>query len=129
MMDDIARAARTRAPAASSTAGKPPRRATTRRRAMHPTIVINGSNIVAARLFASRRRQVPLRQRDELSARLCHAAGFRPVPRLSGRLLRRLASPRGGKTCPIRSHGTYISRILQRETRGYPSTGGTSLLT
>lgn len=96
MMDDVTRAARTRAPAASSTAGKPPRWAT-RRRAMHPTIVINGSNIVAARL-TSRRRQVPLRQRGELSARLCHAAGFRPVSRLSGWLLRYLAAAK-----PVRS--------------------------
>ncbi|CAL1673472.1 unnamed protein product [Lasius platythorax] len=61
---------------------KPPRRATTRRRAMHPTIVINGGKIVAAsHLTAGRRRQVPLRQRDELSPRLRRTVDFRSVPR------------------------------------------------
>lgn len=115
MMDDVARAARTRAPAASSTAGKPPRRATTRRRAMHPTIVINGSNIVAARLSASRRRQVPLRQRGELSVRLCHAGGFRAVPRLSGCCVasRRLAAakPVRSDLTGLISHGYYSAKL------------------
>lgn len=96
MMDDITRAQeRELRCTASSTTRNRRRRASTRRRAMHPMIVINGRNIVAAK---------PLRRSETTGAieaagrikRGSHAAGF-PVPHLSGRV----ASPRGGKTRPI----------------------------
>lgn len=97
--------------------GEKPQRRATRRRAMHPTIVINGSNIVAAR---------PLQQSETTGA--IEATGRIKRATLSCRRLSTCpafvrpvaASPRGGKTRPTRSHGTDISRILHRETRGYP---------
>lgn len=97
--------------------GKPPHRAATRRRVMHPMIVINGSNIVAARLSVGQRRQVPLRQRGELSARLCHTAA--PALDLSRVRPARccVASPRSDKTRSIRSHGTYLMDITARKLR------------
>ena len=84
---------------------------------MHPMIVINGSNIVTARLSVGQRRQVPLRQRGELSARLCHAAA--PALDLSRVRSARccVTSPRSGKTRPIRSHGTYLMDITERNSR------------
>lgn len=115
MMDDVARAARTRAP--------PPRqRRETTVVGQDGARCIRWSWLMAATLWlrslsAGRRRQVPLRQRGELSARFCHAAGFRPVPHLSGPLPHRVASPRGGKTRPIRSQDLYLTDITAQNSR------------
>ena len=104
--------------------GKPPHRAATRRRVMHPMIVINGSNIVAARLSVGLRvgRQVPLRQRGELSARtLSHAA--EPALDLSRvHSVPVAASHHLAVAKLVRSHGTYLMDITARNPRGYPST-------
>lgn len=98
-------------------AGKPPRRATTRRRAMHPTIVINGSNIVAARLSASETtgaiEATGRIKRATLSCRRLSTcpAFVRPVAASP-----RVASRRQNLSDPI-SRDLYLTDITARNSR------------